>query len=638
MESRRSALAIAWQPAPDAWEPSPEPNRRRRYTPLWTPRIIPGFLNAIALVGSRGAAVQAASGVALTTWAYGQTPTAGNTLVATVTVTGSATLPTTPSGWSIGKQVAGTSTSATVYYKVAAGSDGVPTIAAITSGLIAGQLSEYSGVGLIDQSGSATSTSSPVTATAGGANAATGELLICAGADCRSTARASNDTWTSNDGTVTLAGSNNGTSSVNHYSFGAIVGTTATTAQTSVMTLSITTSITGLAVVNVSFKLGATTWAIAAAGAAVASGTGALISTEVIAGAGGAVSGGSGSLGVFDPIAAAGVAASSGVGALTNADAIFGVGAATAGGTADIEEFNPIAATGAATSTGTAALIALDVMAGTGAATAGGVGALIATDMLAATGAAVATGTGALKSTEVMAGTGAASAAGTAALIALDVMTAAGSAVATGSGDITIAGVGPTTWAIAAAGAATAAGTGAITTSQELDAAGGATAGGVGALKSTEALAGTGASTAAGSASLAVLMMVAGAAAAQAGGSGSLTLILTLAASGAAQAGGLGDLLPPSIVIPLYVIVHAFSRDGKISANAQGGAYHYVIGTYGSYANTTYAGSDFVGGSQITAAAVETAAQSRDGRVRAGSRDGVAPAQSRSGKVPAGVD
>lgn len=214
---------------------------------------------AYALVGSLGTAVQTAAGVALTTWTYGQTPTANNLLIATVTVTGSATLPTTPSGWSILSQVAGTSCSATVYYKIAAGSDSVPTIAAITSGLIAGQLSEYSGNPVsapTDQTGTATGTTSPITATASGTNVSTGELIIMAGADRRSAARASNDTWTSNDGTVTQAGSNNGTSSTNHYSFGAIVGSTPdTSAATAVMTLSITTSITGLAVAMGSFKL-----------------------------------------------------------------------------------------------------------------------------------------------------------------------------------------------------------------------------------------------------------------------------------------------------------------------------------------------------------------------------------------------
>jgi hypothetical protein len=214
---------------------------------------------AVALVGSRGAASQGAASASVTP-AYGQSPTAGNLLVLTVSIQVVATLPATPAGWGIAAQVAGTSCSSTIFYKTATGGDAQPTITGISTAVIAAQLSEYSGViaSLIDRSGTSTGTTSPNTATAGGANAATGELIIMCGSDRRSVARASNDTWTSNDGTVTLAGSNNGTSSQNHYSFGAIVGSTATTAQTSILTLSITTSITGIANVNASFKLGVT--------------------------------------------------------------------------------------------------------------------------------------------------------------------------------------------------------------------------------------------------------------------------------------------------------------------------------------------------------------------------------------------
>jgi hypothetical protein len=214
---------------------------------------------AVKLVGTIGTAVQAASGVALSTWAWGasENRTAGNLLIATVTVTGSATLPTTPSGWSIAKQVAGTSCSATIYYKLAAGADAVPTIAAITSGLIAGQLSEWSGAArasIFDVGGVNSGTSSPITATATGAQGEAGELIIMAGADRRSVARASNDTWTSNQGTPTLAGSNNGTSSTGHYSAAYIASSSSTTAATAIMTLSITTSITGLAVAEAAFN------------------------------------------------------------------------------------------------------------------------------------------------------------------------------------------------------------------------------------------------------------------------------------------------------------------------------------------------------------------------------------------------
>jgi hypothetical protein len=218
---------------------------------------------AITLVGTIGAASQGAASAAVTpAWGTSETRVAGNLLIAWVTVTKSATLPTTPAGWSIAKQVAGTSTSATIYYKIAAGSDTAPTIAAITSGLIAAQLGEFTGNATttpFDIGGTATGTSSPVTSTATGAQAASGELIVMAGGDTRSTARASNDTWTSNQGTVVLAGSNNGTSSMSHYSDGYILAGSSTTAATAVMTLSITTSITGLAVAEAAFKPATTT-------------------------------------------------------------------------------------------------------------------------------------------------------------------------------------------------------------------------------------------------------------------------------------------------------------------------------------------------------------------------------------------
>lgn len=215
---------------------------------------------AYALVGTIGTAVQTAAGSPLNTVTFGtgESRTAGNLLIFWVTVTASATLPGTPSGWSIGAQVAGTSCSATVYYKIAAGSDAAPTISAITSGLIAGQLAEFSGnrqVTPADRSGTQTATSNPVTATFGGADSSSGVLWVAAGADRRSVARASNDTWTGNHVTATAAGNNNGTSSQDHYSFAYANTTSNSGADTAVMTLSITTSITGLAVAASSFEL-----------------------------------------------------------------------------------------------------------------------------------------------------------------------------------------------------------------------------------------------------------------------------------------------------------------------------------------------------------------------------------------------
>lgn len=148
---------------------------------------------------------------------------------------------------------------ATIYYKIAAGADTAPTIAAITSGLIAAQLAEFSGNSATpsDKVGSSVAPP-PGTATFGAADTASGELLIVVGADTRSVARATNDTWTSNHATVTQAGNNNGTSSLNHYSFGYALATTSNSgANTVTLTASITTSVTGFAIAAATFKLGA---------------------------------------------------------------------------------------------------------------------------------------------------------------------------------------------------------------------------------------------------------------------------------------------------------------------------------------------------------------------------------------------
>ena len=159
------------------------------------------------LVGTIGTAVQSsASGSASPTFGASENRTAGNLLILFVSVTKSATLPTTPDGWYILSQVAGTSTSATIYFRAATGSDAAPVIAGITNGLIAAQLAEFSSTtATIDRTATATGTTSPNTATAGGTNAATGELIVMSSGDTRSVNRASNDTWTSNDGTVTQA-------------------------------------------------------------------------------------------------------------------------------------------------------------------------------------------------------------------------------------------------------------------------------------------------------------------------------------------------------------------------------------------------------------------------------------------------
>jgi hypothetical protein len=215
---------------------------------------------AYALVGTIGNAVLSTAGTAATpTFGTGESRTAGNLLICFCSVTGSNTIPTTPSGWSVAVQFAGgTTTYAEIFYKIAAGADAAPTIAAITNGLIAAQLAEFSGNAAtpLDKTGANSSTSSPLTATLNAADTASGELLLVTGADFRSVARSPNDTWTSNNATITQAGNNNAVSSVNHYSFGYSLATTSNaSADTAVMTLSVTTSITAVTVAAATFKL-----------------------------------------------------------------------------------------------------------------------------------------------------------------------------------------------------------------------------------------------------------------------------------------------------------------------------------------------------------------------------------------------
>jgi hypothetical protein len=215
---------------------------------------------AFALVGALGAATQgAAVNTAVTpAWDAGASRTAGNLLICFCASTGAGTFPTIPAGWSEARAQIGTSCAAGIYYKIATGADAAPTIAAIPSSRIAAQLAEFSGnatISPLDQNSFNGGTTSPRTFTMGAPDATSGELLVLAGADFRSAARTPNDTWTSNNATITQAGNNNGVSSVDHYSFGYGVTTSNASATTGVMTISTTTSVTGLIIVGATIKV-----------------------------------------------------------------------------------------------------------------------------------------------------------------------------------------------------------------------------------------------------------------------------------------------------------------------------------------------------------------------------------------------
>lgn len=216
----------------------------------------PAAAGGYALVGL-GTASQGASGAAVTpAWGAGS-QTAGNLLICFIGVTGAASYPSVPSGWTQTSGGTSTTIAATIFWKIAAGSDAAPTLSAVTSGVISAQLAEFSGNSATpsDRFGNLSGAASPVTATLNAADTATGELLIVVGADFRSAARTPTDTLTSNNATITQAGNNNGVSSANHYSFGYCLATTSNAvADTAVLTSSVGTSLTRLEVCAQTFR------------------------------------------------------------------------------------------------------------------------------------------------------------------------------------------------------------------------------------------------------------------------------------------------------------------------------------------------------------------------------------------------
>lgn len=211
---------------------------------------------AYALVGSVGTVVQSSSGGAISGLAYPQTATTNHLLIAWWSGDGAATLPSTPTGWSIGKTQTGTSCAAAVYWKVAAGADAVPAFAAVTSSVQSVQLAEFSGnltSAPNDQVGGTAGTTSTLVATATGTDAAAGELIVYS----------TTAFYSSTSGTKTLSNAlNNGATAhnttvpstvVDQYDFGYGITTGNGSADADTLTFT-TTHITGAAVALVSFK------------------------------------------------------------------------------------------------------------------------------------------------------------------------------------------------------------------------------------------------------------------------------------------------------------------------------------------------------------------------------------------------
>ena len=214
---------------------------------------------AISLVGALGAVSTGASGAAVTpAWGTGETRLTGNLLVLHVAATGSASLPPAPSGWSIAIQRAGTSCSASVFFRIALGGDGAPTVAALSGGTINARLSEYTGNdpssgSVLGANGASSGTGSPQSATNYAVDAALGGLMVSALALIRSSAATlALNTATYNNATATYT-SNAAVSTVSHYGFG-YGTTTANAAADSDSEAFTATSITGAALGLAYFK------------------------------------------------------------------------------------------------------------------------------------------------------------------------------------------------------------------------------------------------------------------------------------------------------------------------------------------------------------------------------------------------
>lgn len=175
-----------------------------------------------SLVGTIGAPSQGASGAAVTpAWGTSENRTAGNLLVCFVAVNASATIATTPAGWSVARTNTSTSTSVAIFYKIAAGGDTAPTIAAISGGIIAARLAEFTGNASspLDKVGSNSGTTSPLAITASATDtAAPGQLVVTSTAIYYSSSGTKTLTDTINNATK-ITVNNASTSTRSHYDF-----------------------------------------------------------------------------------------------------------------------------------------------------------------------------------------------------------------------------------------------------------------------------------------------------------------------------------------------------------------------------------------------------------------------------------
>src|SRR3954470_17999843 len=213
---------------------------------------------AYALVGAVGAVSTGTAGAAVTpAYGAGSSRTANNHLILHVLTTGSATLPAAPAGWSIAKQQAGTSCSASIFYKVAAGADAAPTVALVAGAIHNARLSEFSGgvaVTPLDQTAGVAGTATPLVATAAAADVGVGDLVIGCGGAINSAARTNTMTHTINNAAGDVETTNGATSTVSHYDFTYGFTTTKATANSDSFAF-LTTQLTGAVIALASFKI-----------------------------------------------------------------------------------------------------------------------------------------------------------------------------------------------------------------------------------------------------------------------------------------------------------------------------------------------------------------------------------------------
>ena len=178
---------------------------------------------APALVGVKGASTTGATSGAITC-PYGQSPTAGNLLILTLTDKGGTTLPTVSGAWAsvVSSAQGGT---ANIFALVASGGDAAPTVSAVTGQTWTGQCTEWSGCAASsagDQNGSAHGASgTSLTPVCGAPDATPGELVIWAFRFILGSSGTTTITNTLNNGaSANVLDDNASTNATEHHSFG----------------------------------------------------------------------------------------------------------------------------------------------------------------------------------------------------------------------------------------------------------------------------------------------------------------------------------------------------------------------------------------------------------------------------------